>query len=43
MSNRGEMDASGWSGYCRIQWNGLEGGSLLNWENEYYREMVGLY
>ena len=41
--NRGEMDASGWSGYCRIQWNGLEGGSLLNWENEYYREMVGLY
>ena len=23
--------------------NGLEGGSILNWENEYYREMGGLY
>ena len=41
--NRGEMDGVGWSGYYCIEWNGLGGGSLLNWENECYREMGGLY
>ena len=36
------MGGLGWSEYYQIEWNGLEDGSLLNWENECYREIGGL-